>query len=852
MMTVSQRKRCISFSCRALVVAAISSVQIFHLHSGSFTVDALLVPSISAPKSTRLRSLYSTNVAGASTKQYRIRIKQRGNSNANASTNKPWEADFCTSRKTQTKIQSAASNNEDLEPVQCSQTILQTLLDTPSTECNPANIVCALTLSAKTLRAEGVHRSNLKATDEFPQTLIETLGVLQMLVDCGKLSPRQLCNAAWAVAKHVEFDETIFCRKTISFVYIKGDGSNYSSVDVKEQQNGYGLDEQIDKVFDSIAVRMIDHLERIRGRSLHESNNKKHVQTGELAMLLWAYAAAKPRDRPPGWEQPRRMEQVSTEPLKPVKGKYREGHFVTFVSTSLKKDDDNDGEKTTQQRSITSRLFDAAAIAFCLGEGAAALKSPDNADTSMLKKCTWNELSNVAWSFATRGAWTKQSDAMMTFLAREATRRLTLAMQAPPILTGGRRNPYCKVLPRDIVQIAWALGVMESDNVSVGDALVYLVDAINEYWVNNESNESYRQMRYWKSTDLVQLASALAHGRLDNQSVLTAIYEESLERLRRPTHDNRCSFSTSELSILLYVQARLQAKDGSAFADFPTAACGAILNQISLNKAEERETLAAMENIGLLSQEQANLAWSLTVLGRFDENIVLLLQNVFHAASSSRSGGIQLEHAHQLWQSYFILSDDCPAAVKFVPVEFSKYLEQRWLMEKSRIKHSSSRHRAISRTLELLRVGHQNEYNEDVDVAIVLKDDSPFTHKAQKNVGAMDETRARHKIAVEFDGPQHFTLMASTGKDLSLMESGTKIIPRVLGHTVLKYRMLKKKGWTVIRIPYYEWDKIPHWASMERQRYLQRCLKTHQEIQFSGVDISEYKPIPQTRHSRFD
>jgi hypothetical protein len=300
------------------------------------------------------------------------------------------------------------------------------------------------------------------------------------------------------------------------------------------------------------------------------------------------------------------------------------------------------------------------------------------------------------------------------------------------------------------------------------------------------------------------------------------------------------------------VQARLQAKDGSAFADFPTAACGAILNQISLNKAEERETLAAMENIGLLSQEQANLAWSLTVLGRFDENIVLLLQNVFHAASSSRSGGIQLEHAHQLWQSYFILSDDCPAAVKFVPVEFSKYLEQRWLMEKSRIKHSSSRHRAISRTLELLRVGHQNEYNEDVDVAIVLKDDSPFTHKAQKNVGAMDETRALHKIAVEFDGPQHFTLMASTGKDLSLMESGTKIIPRVLGHTVLKYRMLKKKGWTVIRIPYYEWDKIPHWASMERQRYLQRCLKTHQEIQFSGVDISEYKPIPQTRHSRFD
>ena len=47
------------------------------------------------------------------------------------------------------------------------------------------------------------------------------------------------------------------------------------------------------------------------------------------------------------------------------------------------------------------------------------------------------------------------------------------------------------------------------------------------------------------------------------------------------------------------------------------------------------------------------------------------------------------------------------------------------------------------------------------------------------------------------------------------MEGGVKITtPRVLGHTVLKYRLLKKKGWTVVRIPYYEFDKIPFWASM--------------------------------------
>ena len=67
---------------------------------------------------------------------------------------------------------------------------------------------------------------------------------------------------------------------------------------------------------------------------------------------------------------------------------------------------------------------------------------------------------------------------------------------------------------------------------------------------------------------------------------------------------------------------------------------------------------------------------------------------------------------------------------------------------------------------------------------------------------------------MEFDGPHHFTLMASTEEDLKSIESGAKITPRVLGHTMLKYRLLKNKGWTVVRIPYYEFDKIPFWASM--------------------------------------
>jgi hypothetical protein len=252
---------------------------------------------------------------------------------------------------------------------------------------------------------------------------------------------------------------------------------------------------------------------------------------------------------------------------------------------------------------------------------------------------------------------------------------------------------------------------------------------------------------------------------------------------------------------------------------------------------------------------------------------VTLLQHIFHAASSFTTNTnnanddnekeeevdmIQIEHAHQLWQSYFLLSKDCPDAVEYVTNDLCTYLENIWYMEKSRSKQSSSRHKAISQTLSLMKVAHRNEYDEDVDVAIVLEENSAWTHMAVYDFDNTDNNNNNNsskrwkKVALEFDGPHHFTVLASTSDEVSLLERGVKIVPRVLGHTVLKYRLLKKKGWTVVRIPYYEFDKIPFWASMERQRYLQRALKTHQTIEFSDVDVSEYTPMPSTRNSRFD
>eukprot|EP01082_Thalassiosira_pseudonana_P013898 g12302.t1 g12302 contig6:1656019-1658533(-) len=696
----------------------------------------------------------------------------------------PWNADYNTSVRTQKKIQTAATSppKGSGDSIQVAHSILRTLLDAPATECNAANVVCALTLSAKTVGGtEGAKNKSPVSLQSsgFQRSLMDTLDVLQMLVDKRKLAPRQLCNAAWAVAKHVDYDDSLFPRKNDNFIFVKDNSNSYATWDLNEQQlNDDDSGKRIDEVFNLIALRMIEHLDQTRDK-YGTKNTGKRVQSGELCMLLWAYAVAKPRDCPPGWEQPRRLERL-TDGFEKAKDKISsknaydkesDVNLVTFLDmddsklTRSKTSTADDEDNNTQPRGITSRLFDAAAISFCQGEGAAVMDSEKKAET-MLKS----------------------------------------------------------------------------------------LDAVNEYWIadSNSSNERHRQIKSWKCADLVQMATALSHGRLDNQSVLTAIYEESLERIQSSSPGK---FSTSEISILLWAQARLYltSKYGSVFQEFTGAAARTLMQQMKgkANQHSDERLLppATLPKMGLRSQEQANLAWSLTVLGHYDSDVVALLQNIVHAASSSGDGVIQLEHAHQLWQSYFLLSEDCPAAVEFVPAEFSQFLEKKWNIEKNRGKQSSSRHRTISQTLELMRVAHRNEYDEDVDVAIVLQEDSSWTHTAQKD---LDNQEGRVKVAVEFDGPFHFTVMASTGKDLTMIENGVKIAPRVLGHTVLKYRLLKKKGWAVVRIPYYEWDKIPSFASMERQRYLQRALKTHETISFSGVDVSQYQAMPQTRHSRFD
>ena len=83
-------------------------------------------------------------------------------------------------------------------------------------------------------------------------------------------------------------------------------------------------------------------------------------------------------------------------------------------------------------------------------------------------------------------------------------------------------------------------------------------------------------------------------------------------------------------------------------------------------------------------------------------------------------------------------------------------------------------------------------------------------------------------VAVEVDGPSHFC--ADDPK-------------RPLGHTRLKRRLLEHAGLEAVSVPYYEWDRIPHWSSMERERYLQRKLGITTRLVYDSGDSSSFAPL---------
>lgn len=701
---------------------------------------------------------------------------------------KYWKASYHRSRESQKLIQNAAMI--DGLPIDKASRVLETFLSLSPSKVNSANIVCAITLSAKLICRE--------TNQKFRNLLYETTDVLALMLEEDLLSARQLCNVAWALAKHFDRDGELLPSTPMSFV------DQYEMWDLCDDLID-SPSQRLNNLIDEIAFQLGNILER----------DPYGAKVGELCMASWAFGILRKRIRPPGWLHTPKYRKLSR--CNPS-GLESSPNLITFEKTN------SNGNSATVSEPDQQRF--SGNLLFKIG---LSLSQPLSVDVDChlrMRSCTWSELANLIWAFQSHGGKVvHSSETFLLTAAREATRRLT------------ENGPEAKqALSRDISQIIYSLGTLLPDNFRLEAGFIPFVKAVSQYArVNTVGENGARPFLHWSCVDIAQTILSLAHSRVDELYLLENLCREasfrmpSLDRHGHASEKSHESFDFREINTLLWALARMNLKDG-VFNVFGTKAIR------SINAALDGSH--SLEEIGLGRQEQANICWSLTVLQLYDEEAKKLLSQIFSDFSSScrESGIVQIQQAHQLWQSLFLLNDEFPGCIENVPRWFYDFLSERWKEEKSRTKISSARHQSLSKTLSLMGVAHYNEHDEDIDVAIILKPQASWTHETidSKSIEGM-------KVAVEFDGPYHFTRQYDGAGP-----------PRALGHTVLKYRLLKSQGWTVVRIPFYEYDKIPFWASMERQRYIQRLLKTHGNIQFSDVDTSNYKAPVSNRSSRFD
>jgi hypothetical protein len=185
-------------------------------------------------------------------------------------------------------------------------------------------------------------------------------------------------------------------------------------------------------------------------------------------------------------------------------------------------------------------------------------------------------------------------------------------------------------------------------------------------------------------------------------------------------------------------------------------------------------------------QDVANVLWALAVLGwkastemaqcfeRLVDRFVSADGQVVRLAARDLSQLLQAHLASQfLGLGLVMLPPPC------LEVALEAY------REKARNVTTSTAQREVADSLGRLGTAHQLEYATadglfSIDIAIVDR-----------------------RIALEFDGPSHFT---------------TNTL-QPLGHTLLRNRLLSAMGWKVVSIPFFEWNGL---RQAERDAYVQR------------------------------
>lgn len=100
---------------------------------------------------------------------------------------------------------------------------------------------------------------------------------------------------------------------------------------------------------------------------------------------------------------------------------------------------------------------------------------------------------------------------------------------------------------------------------------------------------------------------------------------------------------------------------------------------------------------------------------------------------------------------------------------------------------------------------------------------------------AVDITIPGLRIAIEADGPSHFS-RTTPPSTRSSSPSGLSVL-RQLGATAMKRRHLQRLGWTVVNVPYSDWDKQTD--EQQKVAYLKLCIAAARKKQAAAASAQK-------------
>ena len=442
--------------------------------------------------------------------QRRFSTRNRKNTstmNSTTDTLYPYRANVIASKKTQARIETmfheckkGFSSSQNIEDYSSSIKVLNVLLEAdPYHEVNTMNILFALGSSVKLLpstetAADSLTKDLSKSRSIYHDRLSSVVKILKSILtekqdDKGSsigrypgLTARQLTNAAWALSKSLSH--------------------------VKQGSQIHLLIIHVMKEIARSVVYLLNQpvSKKTTGKKSHADSKFSPV---ELSMTLGAYARLKPRHSPVGWKYSRHHQTKSKDGVE-----HNNIHFEGLEFSTIPQEDNDH---------IYDDIFNEIAIEIV-------------SNKHCLRAYSWSAMANILWAFAYRGYQTTSSEALANKISKEATRRLTAIKE--------RKVSNEIPLPRDIATLSWSLGVMQVDNFRLGGAFEHFI-ATTSLFLQKFDGHNLKRFSSWSCSDIVQLGSSLAHGRVDDKILLELVLTQALNSLETDT------FKTWELVVLL-------------------------------------------------------------------------------------------------------------------------------------------------------------------------------------------------------------------------------------------------------------------------------------------------------------